>query len=197
MKAVYFHESLRPLLVPLDSVRQHPDNANNGDVEELINLIKLHGFSTAITVNRNTGYIEAGNHRWQALHALGATQVPVIYVDRDPEDSKRYLIADNRASALARMDEAALAELLQDLQATEKGLVGTAYTDDQLERLLMDLAQAQLEEPGHGFGGGEPAPTGIYQVVVEFDNDDERDEMFAMLTGQYPEWQGKIRTVNL
>jgi len=37
------------------------------------------------------------------------------------------------------------------------------------------------------------APSGIYQVVIDFDNQDERDLLFADLAGQY----SGVRTVNL
>lgn len=197
MKFVRWAEGVKPLLVPIDSVRQYDRNPNNGSVDDIIDSIQINGFFTAVTADIDTKMILAGNHRYQALLALGATEIPVIWTKVDADSAKRVLVADNRLSALARMDEHGLAELLQELQETEVGLSGTGFDDASLERLMMELALAE-EEPlgeGQGFGAGE-APNGIYQVVVEFDTEDERDDLFASLV-ENPDLEGKVRTANL
>lgn len=197
MKMVRFAEGVKPLLVPIDRVRQHPDNPNNGDVEAIVESIQINGFFTAITVDQDTGYILAGNHRYQALHALGATEIPVIWTKQDPASATRILVADNRLGQMAQMDNAALAELLQDLQETETGLAGSGFDDDSLQALLAQVALDQEAEigEGQGFGSGE-APNGIYQVIVDFYDEDERDNLFASLVEDMS-LEGKVRTANL
>lgn len=197
MKMVRWADGVKPLLVPIDSVRQHPDNPNNGDVDAIVESIQINGFFTAITADKDTGYILAGNHRYQALHALGATEIPVIWTQQDPTSSTRILIADNRLGQMAQMDNAALAELLQDLQETETGLAGSGYDDGSLEALLAQVALDQEAEigEGEGFGSGE-APNGIYQVIVDFYDEDERDNLFASLVEDHS-LEGKVRTANL
>lgn len=185
-----FPDSLGPLLVPINSVQQFPGNPNNGDLDELLTSIDVNGFITAVTVDKKTGYILAGNHRWQALHALGAEHIPVIWAEQALDGGKRYLIADNQIGSLARMDEHALVQMLQDLQNTELGLIGTGFDAEALDRLLIDLSTGGDIPVGGGF---DVAPNGIYQVVVEFETEDQRDELFADLAGQYD----KVRTVNL
>lgn len=197
MKMVRFADGVKPLLVPIDSVRQHPDNPNNGDVDAIVESIQINGFFTAITVDQDTGYILAGNHRYQALHALGATEIPVIWTKQDPTSATRILVADNRLGQMAQMDNAALAELLQDLQETETGLAGSGFDDDSLQALLAQVALDQEAEigEGNGFGSGE-APNGIYQVIVDFYDEDERDNLFASLVEDMS-LEGKVRTANL
>ena len=197
MKMVRFADGVKPLLVPIDSVRQHPDNPNNGDVDAIVESIQINGFFTAITVDQDTGYILAGNHRYQALHALGATEIPVIWTKQDPTSATRILVADNRLGQMAQMDNAALAELLQDLQETETGLAGSGFDDDSLQALLAQVALDQEAEigEGEGFGSGE-APNGIYQVIVDFYDEDERDNLFASLVEDMS-LEGKVRTANL
>lgn len=197
MKMVRFADGVKPLLVPIDRVRQHPSNPNNGDVDAIIESIQINGFFTAITVDQDTGYILAGNHRYQALHALGATEIPVIWTKQDPASATRILVADNRLGQMAQMDNAALAELLQDLQETETGLAGSGFDDDSLQALLAQVALDQEAEigEGQGFGSGE-APNGIYQVIVDFYDEDERDNLFASLAEDMS-LEGKVRTANL
>lgn len=195
MKAVRFPDRLKPLLVPIREVHQHPDNPNNGDLDELITSIQRFGFVTAITVNAKTGEIVAGNHRYQALLALGATEIPVIPVETwESDDGIGYMIADNEIARRAKMDKSQLLGLLKYLQTTEKGLMGTGHNDNTLERLMMDLAQdmSRLDTPG-GFGGAL-APSGIFQVVVDFTSPADRDMLYQMLKEEYG---AKVRTVNL
>lgn len=189
---VRFAPSLEPLLVPLSSVRQHPTNPNNGDIDELIASIKVSGFVTAITVDEETGYILAGNHRYQALHALGATEIPVIYARFDPDKgAERFMVGDNQIARLAVMDNDMLLEHLKDLQATEIGLIASGFDDDRFMRLMEEAAAgaALPQEPAMGQGA-----YGIFQVVVDFDNASDRDELLADLTDRF---EDKARGVNL
>ncbi len=186
MKTVRFAEGVRPLLVPIENVHQHADNPNNGDLDALIESIQVNGFVTAITADARTGNIIAGNHRFQALHALGATEIPVIWVDHmDSSGAVRYMVADNRTGKLAVLDETALAALLTGLSDTDMGLAGTGYDEASYQRLLLDM-MADPEIPDGG-GFGEAAPSGIYQVIVDFDDDKEgRDFLFAEMAERFP-----------
>lgn len=194
MKRVRYPKALRPLLRPISEIHQHPDNPNNGDLDELIMSIKKHGFVTAITADSRTGEIIAGNHRYQALLALGATEAPILWVDHwNKNQALSYLVADNEIARRAQMDKNQLLELLQYLRTTEEGLMGTGHTDATVERLMMELAQdmTSINTPG-GFTGSV-APEGIYQVVIDFRSEEERDELFAELSMSYD----NVRSVNL
>lgn len=196
--SVNFAAGVQGLLEPIDAVRQHPRNPNNGDVENLMESIKVNGFYTAITAIRATGEIVAGNHRYQALLGLGATQIPVIWLDKDATGALRVLVGDNESSRMAQMDQSAQLALLQDLAESEIGLIGTGFTDDKMELLLAQIAQ-EAEMPigeGQGFGAGQ-APSGLYQVVIDFQDDETgRDELFAELVDRAG-IEGRVRTVNL
>lgn len=186
MKTVRFAKGVQPLLVPMDQVQQHPQNPNNGDLDALIESIQVNGFTTAVTADAKTGYIIAGNHRYQALHALGATEIPVIWVDHmDASGAVRFMVADNRTGKLAVLDDAALAALLTDLSDTDMGLAGTGYDDAAYQRLLLDM-MADPDIPQDG-GFGEAAPSGIYQVVVDFEDKDDRDFLFAEMAERFPD----------
>lgn len=193
MKAVRWAEGVKPLLVPIDQVKQHPDNPNNGDDENLVESIKVNGFVTAITADAKTGYIIAGNTRYRALHALGATEIPVLWVDHwEGKDSVRYLIGDNTSSRRAVMDQSAELELLKSLMDTDLRLAGTGIEETDFERMLMDDALGEVPD-SNGFGMG-PAVLGLHQVIIDFqDAEDERDQAFAELSERYE----NVRTASI
>ena len=185
MKTVRFAKGVQPLLVPMEQVHQHQQNPNNGDLDALIESIQVNGFVTAITADARTGNIIAGNHRYQALHALGATHIPVIWVDHmDEGGAVRYMVADNRTGKLAVIDESALAALLTDLSDTDMGLAGTGYDEAAYQRLLLDL-MADPDIPQDG-GFGNAAPSGIFQVVIDFEDKDDRDFLYAEMYERFP-----------
>jgi hypothetical protein len=195
MRAVRFAEGVKNLLVPIEQVKQHPNNPNNGDIDNLIESIQVNGFVTAITVDANTGYIIAGNHRYQALHALGAREIPVLWVDHwDSDGAKRYLVGDNAAGKRAVLDPNATLALLQELNNTEKGLAGTGYGQAEYLRLMEEVLAIGQEIPtADGFGHGV-APSGVFQVIIDFEDQDERDEAFMDCSERFG---SKARTANL
>lgn len=195
MKAVRFAEGVKQLLIPIEQVQQHPRNPNNGDIENLVESIQQNGFVTAITADAKTGYIIAGNHRYQALHALGAKQIPVLWVDHwDDEGATRYLVGDNQAGKRAVMDPNATLVLLQELNNTAAGLAGTGFEQSDYLRLMEEVLNNNAIPEADGFGKGV-APSGLYQVVIDFEEmEDERDEAFMELTER---WGSRVRTVNL
>lgn len=156
----------------LDEIEQHPDNANNGDTEALRESIETNGFFSPVIVQSSTGYIIAGNHRYQVASELGMVTIPAIFLDVDDEQAKRMMLADNRITRLGHDDPSLLLNLLEDLSETDLGLLGTGFSHKELQN-LQDLADSPLEflpEP-------EPEPEPVSQVTgiyhVEPDAGDE------------------------
>lgn len=145
---VRYHPALRPLLVGIDTVTQHPDNPNNGDVEAIAESIQINGMYRPIYVQRETGHILAGNHTWEACKSLGAEYVPVIGVEGDVITAARVMLGDNKIAAMARPDNGALLSLLEQV-ADVTDLYGTGYVDRELQalRALSDIA---LDTSPHG-----------------------------------------------
>lgn len=185
MTEIRWAEGVKPLLVPIDQVKEDPRNPNSGDDANLVESIKVNGFVTAVTADAKTGYISAGNTRYRALRELGATHIPVIWVDHwEGQDSKRYLIGDNASARRAVMDESAELEMLKELMETDLGLAGTSVDQTEYERMLMEGAM-DPEPEGAGFGQG-PALLGLFQVIIDFQDDEAgRDEAFADLAERY------------
>jgi ParB-like chromosome segregation protein Spo0J len=122
--------------VPVATLHQHPDNPNNGDVDAIAESISVNGFYQPIVVQTSTRYILAGNTRYAAAIKLGLTEVPVVFAEVDRKAATRILLADNRTSQLAWMDEPQLAGLLESVYETELGLSGTGYDYGDFSSLI-------------------------------------------------------------
>lgn len=125
--------------VSVDAIRTHPKNPRRGDIDAIAKSIDKNGFYGALVVQRSTGFILAGNHRYRAARKLGLAEVPVLYVDVDERVAQKILLADNRTSDLAEYDDEALAELLSSL-AKDQELAGTGYDQSDLDALLGELS---------------------------------------------------------
>lgn len=143
---IRYHKALEPLMVPADAVTPDPRNPNNGETDEIMASIQINGCYRPIYAARETGHIVAGHHLYAALLELGADDIPVLWLDGNDEQALRILLGDNQIARLARMDDALLLGLLRDLQDTDLGLLGTGYTDENIDRLLRDHP-AEYEPP--------------------------------------------------
>lgn len=171
---VTLHE-LSYVLEPIDAVRQHPDNPNNGDDEEVAVSMEMNGVYKGVTAQRSTGYILEGHTRYTSLKRLGSDQIYVSWLDVDDKTALRILLVDNESAKKAWIDKIMLGELLEQIAADDPvvGLLGTGYNDAYLE----ELRGLQMDSPlefdensfakqrstghaitcphcGHEFGGG-------------------------------------------
>lgn len=126
-------------LVPVSLLHPHPRNVNIGDMDAIASSIDENGFYGALIVQRSTGYILAGKHRYAHAVRRGATQLPVIYLDVDDDRALRIMLADNRTSRLGHDEDKALLDLLNDLSQSEHGLIGTAFSNEDLSELLRSV----------------------------------------------------------
>lgn len=125
--------------VAVDEIEPHPENANQGNVDAIAESIRINGYYAPLIVQATTGYILAGNHRYRAAKQLGYETVPVIYLDVDDLEAKRIMVADNRTTRLGRDDDESLTALLEDLGDSEVGLLGTGYSQADLQTLQDSL----------------------------------------------------------
>ena len=179
--------------VPMDAVRQHPQNPRRGDVDTIVESIQVNKFYAPLIVQRSSGFILSGNHRFQAAERLGFTEVPVTWVDVDDDTALNILLVDNRSADKGDYDNAKLAELLQARSEVDDELSGTGYDNAFLQDLL-----SILEEPGGGGGGGGSASPGEpptpptsngykeqYGVIVICKDEEEQEDVFNRLSANY------------
>lgn len=169
-------ESLRPLLVPLGAVSQHPDNPRQGDAGAVAASLARFGQQKPIVVQKSTGWIVAGNHTWQGVGLAGEmervlgfgrqedwTHIAVVFSELDDLDAKAYAIADNRTSDLGTYDDDRLARILSELAAADS-LVGVGYDGDDVDNLLASLSvMLPTADPGR------PEPTVGAEVRIEIE----------------------------
>ena len=135
------------LIVDIDSVQPHEKNVRQGDIGAISESLKAHGQYRPIVVDRRTNRILAGNHTWKAAKALGWQQIAAGYVEtKDDDEALRILLADNRTTDLASYDESGLAELLKQLVASDEGLEGTLFNNEDLDQLLVDAEPLDFRE---------------------------------------------------
>lgn len=166
---------------PLLDFSQHPQNANNGDVEAIAQSIARNGVYAPMVVQRSTGFIVKGNHTWAALLSMGLHVGPFIVLDLTDDEAKRIMVADNRTARLGRDDEGLLYELLQEIMATDAGLEGSGYDFDdytELERLIFEPLEHD-EPPEIDDDTAIPVDNAVnkgveYEVVAIANDDDGR-----------------------
>lgn len=134
--------------VPVDRLKPHPLNANEGARAVIAESIEANGFYGAVYAHEATGYIIAGNHRWEEAVKKGADTLPVIWLDVDEKKAAKLLAVDNRSARLGRDDDAKLAALLESFAGD---FLGTGYEEPDLNSLLVKLRPAPPESfPSYG-----------------------------------------------
>ena len=128
-------------MVALSALKPNPRNPNRhppGQLALLAQNILALGWRHPVIVSRRSGYVVAGHARIEAARLLKCEEVPVDYQDFASDDEETaYLIADNRIAELAERDNAAIKDLLEQLdcgQTTEAG------------QLIADLSGYDLAE---------------------------------------------------
>ena len=162
-------EALRAHLVPLSSIRTHPDNPKDHDLGAIAASLARFGQKVPLVVQRSTGWIVAGNGRWEAIPMVAElekllevgpgepwTHVAAIFDDLADLEAKAYALADNRTHDLGGYHEDRLAALLTELASSgDETLVATGYDEDDVENLLASLRpRVPGETPFHGRGEG-------------------------------------------
>ena len=122
---------------PIDELVEHPDNPRRGNEAAIDASMEAHGFYGAVVVQASTRRILAGNHRTRVARRRGETTVPVLLLDVDDDQARRVLLVDNRTNDLAVYDDDELSRLLEELAATPLALAGTGFED--LAALLADI----------------------------------------------------------
>lgn len=151
---IRYHTGVQPYLTSPDSITPDPTNANNGDVDALIESILTNGCYRPIYAAKETGTIVAGHTLYAALLEMGAGVIPVQWIDGDREQEVRINLADNEIARRARMDYGLLVDTLDYLDQTEKGLLGSGFTQERYE----DLRLLALNEQAFHVPEADPEP---------------------------------------
>ncbi len=124
--------TLAQLSVPIDGLVPYGQNPRRGNVDVIVESLRLHGQYRPIVVRAKTFEVLAGNHTLAAALELGWTEIAATFVDVTDDEAARIVLVDNRAADLGRYDD----ELLADLLSALPDLEGTGYDADDLDLLL-------------------------------------------------------------
>jgi hypothetical protein len=133
-------------VVDVASLVPNPRNPNRhpeAQIDLLARIIKAQGWRAPITVSNRSGFVVRGHGRLLAAQLAGWDQVPVDRQDYATEAEEwADLIADNRLAELAEKDDAALLQMLKELEASQ-ALPLTGYSDNDLLALLAQVNASQ------------------------------------------------------
>lgn len=140
---------------PVDDLREHPDNYNQGVINLIADSLRVHGMVRPILVSVGTpgipdGTIIAGAHTWKAAKSLDWDEVATTYRSFPSEDyAVRYLVADNETARAAAKNREKLKAILDPIAETTTGdiLSGTGVSEEEYQDLADELAFA-AQDPG-------------------------------------------------
>ncbi len=170
-------DSLKGLIVKIDSLNPDPDNARvhpENNLESICESLKAYGQVKPIVVRKKGRIIVAGNGTYEAAKQLGWSEIAAVIVDMTDREAAGYGLADNRTAELAKWDFEVVARLESLLR--EQGDSPIGFTDDELSVMRGELWEEppddfpELDENietehvcpkcGYAFSGGEVRPKG-------------------------------------
>lgn len=143
--------------IPIEDLREHPDNPRfitDESLERLVRSIEAEpGMLRARpVVALPDGRIVAGNKRWLAVKEIGWPTIPGVYVEMDDERAKLWMLRDN--NEYGEWESKELAEMLAALAAADADLELTGFKAEELDDLLKIL-----DNPDPGDGAGDALAT--------------------------------------
>lgn len=163
-------------MVPGNELRKHPSNPRQGNLEAIKESIAVNGWHGVVVAQRSTGYILAGNHRWEAAADIFGNgwsspggelvvqpgTVPGMEVAKSGPAKGMLLVPTHYRDV---DDDVALRILLADNRTGDLA----AYDEPQLLQLLVQIEQGgELvgAEPGEVFAGTGYTPEDAEQLRI-------------------------------
>lgn len=131
-------------LVDPRKLKPNPENPNRHSAHQIQLLgaiIQEQGWRAPITVSKRSGLIVRGHGRLEAPLLLGCETVPVDLQDYESEAAELAdLLADNRLSELAELDEADLKRVVEKLKESDPGfdVELTGFMEDEIAKLFAE-----------------------------------------------------------
>ena len=129
-------------LVNPNKLKPNPDNPNRHSAHQiqiLAAIIEEQGWRAPITVSKRSGLIVRGHGRLEAALLMGCDVVPVDEQDYASEaEELADLLADNRLSELAELDEGDLKRVIERLRGAdpEFDVELTGFMEDEIAKLF-------------------------------------------------------------
>ena len=140
MRVLCAHTSL----VDPATLKPNPANPNRHSAHQiqlLAAIIQEQGWRAPITLSKRSGLIVRGHGRLEAALLMGCDKVPVDEQDYANEaEELADLLADNRLSELAELDEADLKKVIEKLREADPSfdLELTGFMEDEIAKLFAE-----------------------------------------------------------
>jgi ParB-like chromosome segregation protein Spo0J len=149
-----FAADLEPLATPASELRPWPGNPRRGDTAAIAESLERFGQLRPVLALPD-GRIVAGNHLFRAAtEVLGWDRVAALREEMSDGEAEAYLLADNRLAELGSNDPDELADLLGQVRESSE-LLGTGYSEGEVDALLRSLAPQPPDWERVGDAGGE------------------------------------------
>lgn len=139
-------EDLRPLAVPIDSLRLLEGNPRRGDIDAVARSYEQFGQRKPIVARRSDSQVIAGNHQLQAAQRLGWSHIAVVWTDDDDLTAKAFALADNRVSDFGSYDPLDLLALLDEVAVDRDLLVAASYDQAFIADLVISLTPPSIDD---------------------------------------------------
>jgi hypothetical protein len=147
-----------------ENPRLHPER----EIQELMESIKVYGFTQPVLLSKSDSTLVAGYARLEAYKRLGEKQIPSILLDIEPREYSAYAIIDNRIAEFASWDYALLIKRIEEMEQ-EGGAIVIAYNPEEIEDLKRwqqeSVASVDIEDLIDK-KGGLPQETGAEYVEL-------------------------------
>ena len=131
-------------LVDPNSLKPNPLNPNRHSAHQiqlLASIIQEQGWRNPVTTSKRSGLVVRGHGRLEAALLIGCETIPVDEQDYDSEaEELADLLADNRLSELAELDEDGLRRVLKSIGDVDPSfdLELTGFMEDEIRKLMED-----------------------------------------------------------
>lgn len=162
-----------------ENLLAHPGNWRRHPAEQqaaLTGSLSTIGYVQAVIVNKRTAHLVDGHARVEQAMRAGQKSIPIVFIDLSPAEEATILATLDPLAAMATQDDAALTELLRQVQTDNPAL----------QKLLGDIgAEAVLKQAD----GPEQDPN--YRVIVACTDRDDQESLLLRLKSEGYQAEGK------
>jgi hypothetical protein len=138
-------------LVDPNTLKPNPVNPNRHSAHQiqlLASIIQEQGWRNPVTVSKRSGLIVRGHGRLEAALLIGCATIPVDEQDYGSEaEELADLLADNRLSELAELDEDDLRRVLKSIADADPDfdIELTGFMEDEIRKLMDEAGDPEDE----------------------------------------------------
>ena len=126
----------------------NPNRHSAHQIQLLASIIQEQGWRNPVTVSKRSGLIVRGHGRLEAALLIGCETIPVDEQDYASDaEELADLLADNRLSELAELDEDDLRKVLRSIQDADPDfdIELTGFMEDEIRKLMDDADNPEDE----------------------------------------------------